>query len=214
MATKHAEADAAAPPQAKNKKKLFLIVGIAVLVIAIGAGAAVMMMKGKGKKTEGKEGEHAAAPAATDHAPAHEEPEPEPEPEPEAAHAATPKTPPVYLPLDNMVVNLADPGGERVAQIGIIFEVLDAKAVDTVKAYLPAIRSGILLLLSQRTAEQLLSPDGKQKLMDDILREASIPFGGSYDDEEDETKPKKRKKRKPIVIYPVTGVHFSSLIVQ
>jgi len=113
-----------------------------------------------------------------------------------------------------MVVNLADPGGERVAQVGITLEVLDAKASDTVKAYMPTIRSGVLMLLSQRTSQDLLSPEGKQKLIDDILREASVPFGGGDDHEDAATAPKKKAKRKVVVQYPVIGVLFSSLIVQ
>ena len=33
-----------------------------------------------------------------------------------------PKGPPTFLPLENMVVNLADPGGEKVAQVGVTLE--------------------------------------------------------------------------------------------
>jgi flagellar FliL protein len=116
-----------------------------------------------------------------------------------------------------MVVNLADPGGERVAQIGITLEVLDAHSSDNVKAYLPTIRSGILMLISQRTAEELLKTEGKEKLAKDILREASIPFGGGEDDHEEEAasaKKKKPSKKAAHAEYPVVGVLFSSFIVQ
>ncbi|MBB1076505.1 flagellar basal body-associated FliL family protein [Rhodoferax sp. 4810] len=122
------------------------------------------------------------------------------------------KAPPVYLPMDNMVVNLADPGGERVAQVGITLVVRDAKASDTVKAYMPTIRSGVLMLLSQRTADELLSSEGKQKLIEDILLEASRPYGGG--EEEPEPAPGKKVRKKAKVDYPVTSVLFSSLIVQ
>ena len=115
-----------------------------------------------------------------------------------------------------MVVNLADPGGERVAQVGITLEVLDVKSAEAVKAFLPTIRSGILLLVSQRTAEELLNAEGKQKLAAAILRETSIPFGGGEDEEseEDSAKPKKKKKPRAQVAYPVVAVLFSSFIVQ
>jgi flagellar FliL protein len=82
-----------------------------------------------------------------------------------------------------------------------------------VKAVLPPIRSGILEKLSQFTAAELLSQDGKEKLKKEILREASVPFGGGEDDEED-TSAKKKKKKVVHVEYPVTGVLFSSFIVQ
>jgi flagellar FliL protein len=180
----------AAPPKSK---KLLLIVGVVVLVLAL-AGAGVLFFVNK-QRAAADEGEQEAA-----------------------AHAEA-GAPPTYLPLDNMVVNLADPGGEKVAQIGITLELIDAKAVEKVKQYLPTIRSSVLLLVSQRTAEELLQREGKEKLAKDILREASRPFGGGEEEEEaaDQTaakKPKTTKRPKPRVQMPVTGVLFSSFIVQ
>lgn len=183
-------ADAAAP----KSKKLLLIVGVVVLVLVLGGAGALFFINQQRAAADGAEEE------AVVHAEA--------------------GGPPTYLPLDNMVVNLADPGGEKVAQIGITLELVDAKAVEKVKQYLPTIRSGVLLLVSQRTAEELLQREGKEKLAKDILREAARPFGGG--DEEDEAeaeqaagkKPKPAKRPKPRVQMPVTGVLFSSFIVQ
>ncbi len=192
MATKHEEGDAAkAAP--KSKKKLFIIIGV-VLLLVLGGGGAFLYTKQKAAAAAALAEEDGGDGGA--HAPA------------AAAHNAS-KTPPVYLPMDNMVVNLADAGGERVAQVGITLEVVDAHASDSVKAYMPTIRSGILMLLSQKTAEELLSAEGKQKLIEEILRETSVPFGGG---EEDTGTAKKKKKA--AVQYPVVGVLFSSLIVQ
>src|SRR5256885_10779479 len=64
-------------------------------------------------------------------------------------------TVPTFLPLDNLVVNLSDTGGDRFVQIGITLELADEKTATTVKQYLPSIRNGILMLVSQRTAEEL-----------------------------------------------------------
>ncbi len=189
MATKSETGDAAKAP-AKSKKMLFIIIGA---VLVLGGGGAFFMISKQRAADNGDE----AAPAKTSH--------------------AAPKTPPAYLPLDNMVVNLADPGGEKVAQVGITLEVTDAHASDSVKAYLPTIRSGILMLISQRTSEELLSQEGKEKLAKDIVREASIPFGGGDDDHESEAAPPKKKKSAKKVVhveYPVVGVLFSSFIVQ
>ncbi len=192
MATKPEAAEGAKAP-AKSKKMLFIIVG-AVLVLALAGGGYVMMSK-----------QHAAAAEGEDAAPAKV-----------AAHV-DPKKAPVYLPLDNMVVNLADPGGEKVAQIGITLEVGDAKASESVKAYLPTIRSSVLMLIAQRTSDELLSQEGKQKLAKDILVQASLPFGGVEEEPEDEEAPVKKKKsakKVAAVEYPVVGVLFSSFIVQ
>jgi flagellar FliL protein len=138
----------------------------------------------------------------------------------EVVHAA-PSGPPTFLPLDNMVVNLADPGGEKVAQIGITLELADAHATDKVKMYLPSIRSGILLLISQRTAEELLLIEGKEKLAADILQEASRPFAvaatgsATAKSKKDVVKAKKKNVDKHATDEnPVRGVHFSSFIVQ
>jgi len=192
-----AEADAAPSKPPKSKKMLIIIIGVVLLLVLGGGGAFLYISK-----------QRAAAAAAAEEGGA--------EPAAPAAHAAPAHgtgTPPVYLPMDNMVVNLADPGGERVAQVGITLEVVDAKASDSVKAYMPTIRSGVLMLLSQRTAEQMLSAEGKQKLIEDILLETSRPFGGGEADPEP-APGKKTAKKKAAAQYPVVGVLFSSLIVQ
>lgn len=190
MSAKPEATEGAAPP-AKSKKLLIIIVA-AVLVLVLAGGAAFFFIAKQRAAVDGEEAEPAAV-----------------------AHAAVPKTPPAYLPLDPMVVNLADPGGERVAQVGITLEVMNAAGADTVKAYLPTIRSSVLLLIAQRTAEELLKPEGKEKLAKDILREAAVPFGGGdEEDEEEASTAKKKKKKKVHVEYPVVGVLFSSFIVQ
>ncbi|QTN30236.1 flagellar basal body-associated FliL family protein [Rhodoferax sp. AJA081-3] len=204
MATKPDAGDAGDSGKAPAKsKKLLIIIVAAVLVLALGGGGAFFYIsKQRAAAAAAEEGEE-ASPAKS------------------AAHSSSPKAPPAYLPLDSMVVNLADPGGERVAQVGITLEVSDVASVDKVKAFLPTIRSGVLMLISQRTAEELLTQDGKQKLAKDILRETSRPFGGG-DDEEEDAEPAdsaKAKKKKPKAKarqpdYPVVGVLFSSFIVQ
>lgn len=190
MSDKPAEAEGE-KPKGKSKKMLIIIVAVVVLVLG-GGGGYFYISKQRAAAEEGED----AAPAKAVAKDAH-------------------KAPPTYLPLDNMVVNLADPGGERVAQVGITLELIDAKATDQVKAYLPTIRSGVLMLISQRTAEELLKAEGKEKLAKDIVREASLPFGGGDEEPEDEAPAKKKKKKKVAPPeYPVVGVLFSSFIVQ
>lgn len=186
------ETDESAKAPAKSKKLLIIIVAAVVIVALVAGGAFFYISKQR------------AAAAEEDEGGGHQK---------TTSHAA-PKTPPAYLPLDNMVVNLADPGGEKVAQVGITLEVVDAKAVDAVKSFLPTIRSGILMLISQKTAQELLTSEGKQQLAKEILRETAIPFGGGEDEEED-PRPKKKKSAKAAQAeMPVVGVLFSSFIVQ
>lgn len=213
-----AKSDAAAPGAAipdvgdpakarfvfKNKK-LILVGGVAVVVLVlIGAGGWLYF----GNKPAG-EGDSATEVAAEAEAAVEAEVAVEVE-----AEDTGPRHPPTFLPLDNMVVNLADPGGEKIAQIGITLEIADAKALEKVRLYLPTIRSAILLLVSQRTAEELLRREGKEKLAADILREASRPFNGGQAGHMPEKGKKKSADEKGFEDGPVRGVLFSSLIVQ
>jgi flagellar FliL protein len=123
--------------------------------------------------------------------------------------------------MDNMVVNLADPGGEKFAQIGVTIGVDDQHVSDAVKAYLPSIRSAILLLISQRTSEELLSKEGKEKLAHDILRAVSAPLGYEVEDVDPEeatadaaSKKKAAKKKHTAAANPIQSILFSSFIIQ
>ncbi len=181
MATKSPDAAAAPPP--KSKKMLMLVViGVVVLALAA-AGGYFFLAKKNAAALDGEEEEEVVA-------------------------VVEPTGPPTYLPLDNMVVNLADPGGERVAQVGITLELAGALEVEKVKAYLPTIRSDVLLLVSQRTADELLSREGKEKLAEDILGAASKHFGKAA------PAAKGAKKKGGGNGNPVRAVLFSSFIVQ
>jgi flagellar FliL protein len=180
-------------PPAKSKKML-IIIGAVVAVLALGGGGAFWYISKQ----------RAAAAAAEDGG---EEPA-------KAAGKDGHAVPPAYLPMDNMVINLADPGGDRVAQIGVTLVVADEHAATSVKAFLPTIRSGVLMLISQKTAVELLTPEGKDALAKAILREASLPFGGGEDEPSTEAAGGKKKKKAAHAEYPVTAVLFSSFIVQ
>ncbi len=212
MSAAAAAVDAAGAPKKGGKKKLLMILAVVGVLVLGGGGAALFMIKQKA----------AAAAAAAEEA----------EDGAGAAHA-TPKSkaksddkhgPPIFLPLDVFTVNLADRQADRYAQIGITLEIDDAKTGDQIKAYMPAIRNNILMVLAHKTAEQLTAREGKQKLTKEVLRESLKPMGIEVEDEEqgasDEAhdKPgkdgKKRKKKKVEPDYPIRAVHFSSFIIQ
>jgi flagellar FliL protein len=199
-AAAHADAPADAKPK-KSKKLLFIIIGVLVLAL-VGAGAAFFVLKKKHSADESEDGAHAdethetAAPPKRD-----------------------PKTPPTFLPLDSMVVNLADPGGNRFVQLGITLQLEEAKIAEDMKPYMPAIRNAILMLISQRTAEQMLAVEGKEDLSQNIIAEVSHIMGFDYVDPredvaEDESAKGKKTKRKREVYNPISGVLYSSFIVQ
>ncbi len=203
---------AAAPPAAKGgRKKLIIIIAAVLLVVLLGGGGALMLLK-KPNSDDGDDGD--AAPKAKS---AHKA-------EATAAKAAAydPKHPPVFVPLDPFTVNLADTDAERFAQIGVTLEIDDAKTGDQLKLLMPAVRNNILMVLSSRTAAQLLTQEGKEKLARSILAASVRPLGFQAEEEDDDEPaaddaPKKKKKKKRAsgnAVYPVRGVHFSNFIVQ
>src|SRR6185369_8669270 len=207
-----AAADAVEVTSKKGSKKLILLIAlIAVLVLCAGAGVLVYMKK---KAAAAEEDDDSDEPARTQQVARHD-----------------PGHVPTFLPLDTFTVNLADRDAERYAQVGITLQVDDPKVAEELKAYMPAIRNGVLMVLAHKTSAELLERAGKEKLAEEIMREAVRPLGieiedesrkaeskkpesKDSDDDEDETKPKKKRKKKPAVHNPVEHVHFSSFIIQ
>lgn len=183
-----ATADNVAAVKPKSKKLLFIILGV-VLVAVIGAGAALFILL---KNTAEDDEEYDDEPVATQ-------------------TQARPKTPPVFLPLENMVVNLADAGGNRFVQLGITLQLQDAKTGDDMKVYMPSIRSAILMLISQRTSDEVLQVEGKTRLSKDIIREISDIMGYEVEEADGGEKSQRRRRAPP---NPVQAVLFSSFIVQ
>jgi len=215
--------DGAVVPAKKGKKKLIIIVAAVLLLLVIGGGAAVFLLKKKAAAAA--EGDDASTSASAEQ------------------HGSKPdlKHPPTFLPIDPFVVNLADKEADRYAQIGITFEVEDTKFADSMKAFMPAIRNGILMILSHKSSKDLLDRAGKEQLAGEILRESARTMGievaepavvveklaeaeaeAETDkpaaDEEDAKPTKKKEKAKkakaPVEPNPIKHVHFSNFIVQ
>jgi len=199
-----------APVTRRPKKKLIVIGAVVLaLVLALGAGAIVLLKQ---------RAAHAAAAAEEDAA---------------SAETATPGTPgaavkgaPFYLPLDPFIVNLADREADRYAQIGITFEVENSTTGDQIKAYMPAIRNAVLMILANKTSKDLLNREGKEQLALEIQREAARPMGIEIAGPEPVTAAasasatdvvpaaKAKPRRRGETRNPIQHVHFSSFIIQ
>ena len=135
-----------AAPAAPKKSKKVLLAGIGVLVLALGGGGAWFLLKGKQPDKEAekhaKEVEDAKA---------------------ELAH--------VFLPLDAFVVNLQPAGSEQYLQTEITLRLADQEILDLAKKRMPDIRNRVLMLLSTRTAQALITPHGKAAVADAIRLE-------------------------------------------
>ncbi|RZJ02204.1 MAG: flagellar basal body rod protein [Rubrivivax sp.] len=201
MATAPA-AEEAAPKGGGSKKKLIIILA-AVLVLVLGGGGAALLLLKKKHVEEGDEDLDAATEAAA----------PKAKSKPKSDH------PPTFVPLDPFTVNLADKDVDRFAQVGITLEVEDPKFAEQIKAYMPAIRSNVLMVLAHKTAAELLTREGKQQLAKDIMREAVRPMGIEIDEEDAADaaasgSARKKKKKKGTVESPISQVLFSNFIVQ
>ena len=154
-----ADPAAGAPPAKRGRKKL-LVIGAAVLalLLALSAGT-VLLLKQRAARAAAELGDEELA--AAEGRPA----------------KAEPKSIPFYLPLDPFVVNLADRDVDRYAQIGITFELESGASGEQLKAYMPAVRNAILMVLANKTSRELLDRAGKEQLAQEIMREAVRPMG-------------------------------------
>jgi flagellar FliL protein len=94
-------------------------------------------------------------------------------------HKAEAVKPPVFHTLDPFTVNLAEENGDHYLQLSVVYQVVDDKTVDQVKTYLPIIRNRILLLLSSKRPSELNTPEGKQKLVGELVAAARESIPGS-----------------------------------
>lgn len=195
-------------PKKGKKKLIIIVVAVVALLGVVGGGAAVYLSK--------------KAAAAAEAAAAEDDEEGDGHSTKKVASKEHKKdekhAPPVFVPLDPFVVNLADREADRFAQVGMTLEVNDAKVGDEIKAYMPAIRNNVLLLLSHKTSQELMEPEGKEQLAREVRREALRPMGYELPDEEEASASKKKKKKKAAAedeeVLPIKSVQFSSFIIQ
>ncbi len=200
----------------KGSKKLIIIIAAVILLLVAGGGA-FFMMKKKADAEAAAATEDDGGDGTAEHAPA--------KPAKKVEHNKDEhKEPPTFVQLDPFVVNLADQDSERFAQVGVNLQLDDAHLAEEMKAYMPAIRNAVLLILSHKTSDELLSIEGKQKLADEIKREAARAMGYEIEDPDDEADPpkdeevqgkKKKKKKKKVESYnPIVQVNYSNFIIQ
>ncbi len=83
-----------------------------------------------------------------------------------------PAKPAVYYAIDPpLVVNFEDGSAVRFLQITMEIMAHDEKAIDSVQKNIPVIRNNLLLLMSNRNYQSLMSREGKEKLRQEALAE-------------------------------------------
>ena len=101
-----------------------------------------------------------------------------------------------FLPLEPFTVNLQSDAGDKYLQITMTLEVEGEEQAGLIKANMPQVRSRLLLLLSSKDANEIISVDGKEKLVQEIVEKVSQPFAAKGE-------PQK-----------VNAVYFTSFVVQ
>lgn len=182
---------AATPPPAadagkkkKGKGKLLIIL-VAALVLALGGGGAAYFFMGRGDAAKGKTAKQKKAAgheAAGNDAAGHGDGEAEEEEE-EGAEAHEP----AVVALPTFTVNLADQDAPRYLRTTISLVVNDAEKAATLSGggghkaagepvRIAMARSAILELLTTKTAEELMTAEGKTALKKEIAVRASKAF--------------------------------------
>jgi flagellar FliL protein len=122
----------------------------------------------------------------------------------------------LMMPMRERVVNLADPGVMRYLKISIVLEMADHSGKDLPKGEkykeaqdhlkkemggtLPLIEDELTGILSSKSSTDLMSPDGKQKLRDDIRLRVN--------------KALEKLSHEPAERQEVLSVYFSDFIIQ
>jgi flagellar FliL protein len=137
-------------PKPKGKGKLFIIIGLVVLIAGAVGGYFYM--------------QHSAA-----------------ERQRQEAEAKRPENilkkqlmerkenaPPIYIPLDEMIVNLPGRGGEHYLQTKIVLRTNDSSTEGKIKNFMPVIRDKIITVLSSRQMQELATVEGKVMIAREI----------------------------------------------
>ena len=155
-----------APAAGKSKKKLLIIIAAVVFLLVAVGGGAAMFLSKKASSSKEKE------------------------------HKAEPAKAPVFLALEAFTVNLQSENGDKYLQISMTLQVQDEEQVTLIKANMPQVRSRLLLLLSSKDSTEILSSEGKEKLVNEIIEKVALPFT-----------PKGEPQK-------ISGVFFTSFVVQ
>ncbi len=132
----------------KGGKKFLLLIIIGVVLLAGVGGGAYFFLFAKSSP------------------PPEEEPQKPPEPE------VGP-----FLQLDPFIVNLADPTGHRYLRAKITLEFKNNEAFQKANERIPQINDAIIMVLSSKTVEEMLSPEGKLELRLELIRKLNDLLG-------------------------------------
>ncbi len=134
----------------KSKKMLFIIIGVLVLLVAAVGGYMYMQSSAEARKIQEAE---AKRPENILKKQLMERKE---------------NAPPIYIPLEEMIVNLPGRGGEHYLQAKIVLRTNDSATEGKIKNFMPVIRDKIITVLSSRQMQELATVEGKVMMAREI----------------------------------------------
>jgi flagellar protein FliL len=138
-----------APPEEKDKKKkMIIIIGAVILVLLIGAGAGAFffLKKPPPEKKENDPGKHVPVPDLNS-----------------AANIGP------MVDITEFIVNIISAEGNHYVKTSLTLELTNQEGKDEITRRMPQIRDSILLLISNKTIEELHDLEGKKQLKAEIL---------------------------------------------
>ena len=98
-----------------------------------------------------------------------------------AGHKGSAKPPPPKvgetLPLDEFMVNLADPSNDHYAKLTIALGLKQGVSSEGFKDKVPVTRDAIVMVLTAKTLDQVRTESGKEKLKSEIKRQVNKALG-------------------------------------
>lgn len=76
---------------------------------------------------------------------------------------------PAYVPMDSLIVNLADKDRERYVQVVLVLEAGDESSKEALTQMAPVLRSRAMMVLSRKYAEPLKTSEGKNALTAELM---------------------------------------------
>jgi flagellar FliL protein len=75
---------------------------------------------------------------------------------------------PIYIALDEMIVNLPGRGGEHYLQTKMVLRTNDGSTEDKIKKFMPVIRDKVITVLSSRQMQELATVEGKTMMAREV----------------------------------------------
>jgi len=191
----------------KKKKKLMIMIGVGVLLMAMSIGGTLLAVKLLTSDSKKDVAEESASEDTADDEDVSEE---------EEAHAA----PAIYFTMQpNFTVNFSVDGRQRYLQAEITLLYRNPEIDDLLNLHMPAIRNQLVMLLSNKSFDELQNPDSREKLkiesleaIQSILDKENAALhqkdNEDEDEESDEESDEDKEKEPALVIEQVLFTRF------